>query len=211
MDKEKWIDISQPLHNKTAHWPGDIPFSYHISFSKKETGSVNIGNISTSLHTGTHVDAPFHFSNSGEKIIDLDINVFIGRCLVVHVIGIPSISKEVLKNIETQGVQRILFQTAMGTKNNEFPVNIPHLMVDAIDYLNKLDIKLIGIDLPSVDPLDSKALLIHHQLHKHGIHILENIVLDHIKPGFYDLIALPLPLTEGDGSPVRAVLKPSSQ
>ncbi len=64
------------------------------------------------------------------------------------------------------------------------------------------------MDVPSVDPLDDKELCTHHQLFKHGIHILENVVLDHVADGDYELIALPLALSDADGSPVRAVIRP---
>jgi arylformamidase len=74
-------------------------------------------------------------------------------------------------------------------------------------HLSAFGIRLIGLDLPSVDPLDSKELSAHHELASHDIHILEGLVLDDVAPGDYELIALPLPLVEADGSPVRAVLK----
>jgi arylformamidase len=63
------------------------------------------------------------------------------------------------------------------------------------------------VDVPSVDPLDSKELPAHHSLHENGIHILEAVDLQHVEPGLYELMALPLPLVEADGSPVRAVLR----
>ncbi|MEH7290877.1 cyclase family protein, partial [Priestia megaterium] len=78
----KWIDISQPLDEKTAGWPGDTPFSYEVNWSKEETGSVNVGKITMSIHTGTHIDAPFHFDDNGKKVIDLDLDLYIGRTKV---------------------------------------------------------------------------------------------------------------------------------
>ncbi|WP_158738342.1 arylformamidase [Alteribacillus sp. YIM 98480] len=207
MKKGKWIDISQPVHDNIAHWPEDIPFSYELSFTKKETGSVNIGRITTSLHTGTHVDAPFHFSDNGEKIIDLDINHFIGPCLVADVTSLKTINRAAVENLHICGAERLLLKTSTECSPNTFPKSVPCLTVDAVDFLKESDIKLLGVDVPSVDPLDSKELLVHHQLYKHKINILENVKLDHIKPGEYELAALPLPLKEGDGSPVRAALR----
>ena len=93
-------------------------------------------------------------------------------------------------------------------KNEEFPDVIPHLRADIAPFLSEKGIRLIGVDVPSVDPLDDKELAAHHQLFKHGIHILENVVLDHVADGDYELIALPLALTDADGSPVRAVIRP---
>ena len=68
-------------------------------------------------------------------------------------------------------------------------------------------VRLIGVDTPSVDPETSKTLDAHHSLNENGVMILENIVLDAVEPGDYELIALPLPLADADGSPVRAVLR----
>lgn len=62
-----WIDISQRLDQNIAVWPGDTPFSYNVNWSKEESGSVNVGQITMSTHTGTHIDAPFHFDNDGKK------------------------------------------------------------------------------------------------------------------------------------------------
>ncbi len=56
-----WMDITQMLEEDIAHWPEDTPFSYKCTVTKAESGSVNIGKITTSTHIGTHIDAPFHF------------------------------------------------------------------------------------------------------------------------------------------------------
>lgn len=204
----KWIDISQPLTNAIAHWPGDTPFLFDINFTKEQTGSVNIGKITTSLHTGTHVDAPYHFINDGEKIDELDINVFIGKCRLIDVTGHETIDAETLMAFDLQGVHRVLLKTSVTNNPNVFPQSIPYITEDGADYLGKQGIILVGVDVPSVDPLDSKELNGHHGLHERGIHILENVMLADLSCGDYELIALPLPIQGADGSPVRAVVRP---
>jgi arylformamidase len=208
MTTNKWIDISQPLSNDIAHWPGDTPYSYETTFTKEQTGSVNIGKITTSLHTGTHVDAPFHFKNDGEKIVDLDINLYIGPARVIDVSDYSNIDSNVLQTFDLDGVTRLLLKTSVPNNPKRFPEQIPALSADVAAFLQEKGIQLIGVDIPSVDPLDSKEMDAHHALYKHGINILENIMLDKVKEGDYELIALPLPLKEADGSPVRAVIKP---
>jgi arylformamidase len=208
MTTNKWIDISQPLSSDIAHWPGDTPYSYETTFTKEQTGSVNIGKITTSLHTGTHVDAPFHFKNDGEKIVDLDINLYIGPARVIDVSDYRNIDSTVLQTFDLDGVTRLLLKTSVPNNPKRFPEQIPALSADVAAFLQQKGIQLIGIDIPSVDPLDSKEMDTHHALYKHGINILENIMLDKVKEGDYELIALPLPLKEADGSPVRAVIKP---
>ncbi|HDR7613478.1 TPA: arylformamidase [Bacillus mycoides] len=208
MKTSQWIDISQPLNNDIATWPGDTPFSYEVSWSKEDSGSVNVGKLTMSIHTGTHIDAPFHFDNDGKKVLDLDIHVYVGAARVIDVSGLESIGKKELERFKLEGVERLLLRTSSHGKAQEFPEKIPYLRADIADFLSSKGIRLIGVDVPSVDPLDDKELPAHHQLFKHGIHILENVVLDHVADGDYELIALPLALTDADGSPVRAVIRP---
>jgi arylformamidase len=203
-----WIDISQPLNLDLAHWPGDTPFSYEVTYSKEQTGSVNIGKITTSLHSGTHIDAPFHFRNDGEKVLDLDINLYIGPCRLIDVSPHIRIDREVLSHFDLDGVTRLLLRTSIPNNPTLFPAKVPYLTGDSASFLKENGVQLIGVDVPSVDPLDSKDMEGHHALYKNGIHILENVMLDHVEPGDYELIALPLPLQEADGSPVRAVIRP---
>ena len=203
----KIFDVSRKLINGMPVWPGDTAFNYEVSWPMEESGSVNVGRLELSTHTGTHVDAPFHFDNEGKRIIELDLNLYIGPARVIDMIGKESIGADDLKEIDLDGCKRVLFRTLAWENPDEFPERIPHIEPNLAPFLGSKGIKLIGLDVPSVDPIDSKELLAHHSLNEHGIHILESLMLDEIEPGDYELIALPLPLVEGDGSPVRAVLR----
>ena len=205
--KGEWIDISQLLHNGIAEFPGDTPFSYEVAFSKEETGSANIGKLTSSTHIGTHIDAPFHFDNNGKRVIDLPIDLYIGRARVIDVTGVGKVGRAELEEIDFGDAERILLKTGSHKDPNVFPKNFTVLHEDIGPLLKERGVRLIGIDTPSVDPEESKLLKAHHSLHENGVMILENIVLDTVDPGDYELIALPLPLAEGDGSPVRAVLR----
>ena len=204
----KIIDISRRLENGMPVWPGDTPFHYEVSWSKAESGSANVGSLSMSTHTGTHVDAPFHFDDNGKRIIELDLELYIGPVRVFDMKGKESIGAKDLENLDLGGFKRVLFRTLSWQNPAEFPEEIPHLEADLGPFLAEKGIRLIGVDVPSVDPIDSKDLDAHHSLNNNGIHILESILLDDVEPGDYELIALPLSLVEGDGSPVRAVLRP---
>jgi arylformamidase len=203
----KIIDISRRLENGMPVWPGDTPFHFEVSWSKAESGSVNVGSLSMSTHTGTHVDAPFHFDDNGKRIIELDLELYIGPARVLDMSGKASIGAKDLEDVDLEGMKRVLFRTQSWQNATEFPEKIPHLEADLGPFLAERGIRLIGVDVPSVDPIDSKDLHAHHSLNDNGIHILESILLDEVEPGDYELIALPLPLVEGDGSPVRAVLR----
>ncbi|MBT2662905.1 arylformamidase [Bacillus sp. ISL-45] len=202
-----WIDISQVLNNSIPVWPGDTPFQYEVSWGMEESGSVNVGQVTMSTHTGTHIDAPFHFENDGKKVIELDFNLYIGPALVIHVEKPESIGIKELQGVDLNGVERLLIRTDSWQDKTVFPESIPHIEPELAAFLAGHGVKLLGLDLPSVDPLDSKELSAHHELNNQGIHILEGLVLDKIEPGEYELAALPLALEQGDGSPVRAVVR----
>lgn len=202
-----WIDISQPLDSKIAHWEGDQPFQYSLSFTKQETGSVNIGHIATSTHNGTHVDAPFHFDDDGKRIIDMEIDRFIGDCCVINQSEEPYITADSLESCIPDETPRVLIKTRVPNDRMRFQSEIPFITPEAAALLHSKGVKLIGVDVPSVDDRTSKSLQGHHALHQFDIYILENLMLDHIETGHYEMIALPLPLIEADGSPVRAVIR----
>lgn len=203
----EWIDISQRLHNGIAEWPGDTPFSYEVRFLKAETGSVNIGKMTTSTHMGTHIDAPFHYDDEGKKVHELPIDVYIGKARIIDVSGLESVGRSDLEGIDFGGVERILLKTSSRPDPDVFPGTFTFLRPDIGPLLKERGVKLIGVDTPSVDPEQSKTLDAHHSLHDNGVLILENIVLQTIEPGDYELIALPLPIEGADGSPVRAVVR----
>ncbi|WP_047152286.1 arylformamidase [Aneurinibacillus tyrosinisolvens] len=204
---KQWIDISQRLDSSVPTWPGDTPFSYRLAWTKQESGSVNVGQITMSIHTGTHIDAPFHFDNEGKRVIDLDLDLYIGPARVIYLPDTDRISVEELTDIDIEGVKRLLIRTGAWKDISVFPEKIPYVHPEIASYLAARGVRLLGLDLPSVDPLDSKELTAHHELTRNGIHILEGLMLESVPPGDYELAALPLPLVEADGSPVRAVLR----
>jgi arylformamidase len=203
----KLIDISRKLGKNVPTWPGDTPFTFQIEWSKAESGSVNVGKVEMSTHTGTHVDAPFHFDDEGKRIYDLDLHLYVGRALVVDMRNKESVGASDFFGVDFQDVERVILRTDSWEDPSQFPERITYLRPDLAPFLGEKGVRLIGVDVPSVDPLDSKELPAHHSLHENGIHILEAVDLQQVEPGVYELIALPLPLVEADGSPVRAVLR----
>ncbi|MGG3941060.1 arylformamidase [Peribacillus psychrosaccharolyticus] len=206
-----WIDISQALNTKTVGWPGDTSFSYNLSCTKAESGSVNVGNIKMSTHFGTHIDAPFHFDDHGKKVHELDLDIYIGPALIIEWKGNGTLKAADFKNIEFGETSRVLIRTNSWKDRSAFPQSIPSIDLGLPKFLAEKGIRLLGLDLPSVDQLDSKDLQSHHELAKNGIHILEGLVLENIELGWYELSALPLSLTGADGSPVRAVVRKLSK
>ncbi|MFC4556786.1 arylformamidase [Virgibacillus kekensis] len=208
MNNKSWIDISQPLTNDMAHFPGDTPFNYSLTYTKEQTGSVNIGQITASVHTGTHVDAPFHYDSDGKTIDQLGLDLYVGPAKVVDVSNTERITTDTLKEFDLDGITRVLLRTSLPNNAKVFPEKTPYLDPGIAAYLYEQGVRLIGVDMPSVDAPDSKDLATHHALYEYNIFILENLMLDHVKSGNYELIALPLAIEGSDGSPVRAAIRP---
>ena len=200
------IDISRPLHTATPCWPGDTPFDFRLAWRIADGASVNVGSLGMSVHTATHCDAPFHFDDGGVSVDRIPLDTFVGPAWVVDVRGEGSWRSR-LDDLDLTHSPRILFRTGGWPEPTRFPESIPVMEAELPDVLAASGVVLVGVDLPSVDPIDSKSLANHHALGRAGIAILEGLTLDHVEPGRYELIALPLKLIGADGSPVRAVVR----
>jgi arylformamidase len=211
----KLWDISRTLSNDLAEWPGDEPCRFRLTREKTKGASVNLGAISMSLHNGTHADARFHFDADGESIEKASLQTYLGRATVVDLWQAFLDSKEKhLITIEDlrpsaeaiAATSRILVKTGRWTDSTVFPKQIPVIAADVPAWLQKNGVKLLGLDLPSVDEIDSKSLQNHHALAHSGIAIIESLDLSNVASGIYHLAALPLKIAGGDGAPMRAIL-----
>lgn len=199
-------DITLPLESATVPWPGDKPFRLSPTMTIEAGNSVNLTSFSTSSHNGTHADAPFHYNARGVTIERVPLEVFVGPALVVEIATDGEIPASALESLDLSETPRLLLRTAPRRDRSRFPERVATLSIEAAEILGRRGVKLLGVDVPSVDLIDSKTLPIHHALDRAGILILENLQLDGVAPGRYELIALPLKIANGDGSPVRAVL-----
>lgn len=208
-------DISRTLSNDFAEWPGDEPFHYRVTRDIAKGQSVNLGAVTMSVHNGTHADARFHFDIKGESIEKTPLDIYLGRATVVDLAQAFFRSKE--KHLITAedlkphaediaATSRLLVKTGRWSDSTIFPNQIPVIAADVPGWLQKNGVKLIGVDLPSMDEIDSKSLQNHHALARAGIAIVESLDLGEVAPGIYNLAALPLKIAGSDGAPVRAVL-----
>jgi len=200
-------DISLPLVAGLAEWPGDAPYRLERTARLDAGDTVNLGRVEMSVHFGTHIDAPYHFLSHGATVEQLDMNSYIGPALVVDVRGKSLIRREDLAHIALKDTPRLLLKTAAWTDHTRFPETVPVLDTDVPAWLKAQGVILIGLDVPSVDAIDSKDLPTHHALAECGIAILEGLDLAEVPEGCYELIALPLKLVGADGAPVRAILR----
>ena len=202
----QFIDITHPHSNELAPWPGDTPFNFRLTATMRAGSSCNIGALTTSIHSGTHLDAPFHFDDAGVAIDAIPTERFVGPARVFAAPGHDEIPREVFAGLDGRATPRVLVATGSCDDKTVFPRHVPTLAPGVAAWLGEQGVTLIGLDVPSVDKLDSKTLPIHHALDAAGILILENLDLRGVAPGTYELIALPLRIVGADGSPVRAVL-----
>jgi len=203
----KIYDVSLPLHDGLACWPGDTPYRFQWSWKRSDGASVNVGQASLSVHAGTHADAPYHFDDNGATIDTVPLTAYLGPACVIDVRGQTIIGRADLSRFDLTATPRVLLRTDTWTDHTQFPTSIPIIAADVPDWLGKCGVVLLGVDVPSVDAIDSKDLVNHHALGRHGVAILESLFLKDVPEGVYELIALPLRLRGADGAPVRAILR----
>jgi arylformamidase len=198
-------DITRPVRAGMPVWPGDPPCRVRWTAFVDADG-VNVAELSMSVHTGTHADAPFHVLAAGARIGELRAEAFVGPAQVVDARGVERIDAEWLAARLADGCERVLLRTGSWHDPDTWPERWTALSEDAARLLVARGVRLLGTDAPSPDAAESEELPVHHELLGAGAAIVENLLLDHVAEGAYELISLPLRLMETDASPVRAVL-----
>jgi arylformamidase len=202
-------DISPPIRPGLAVWPGDTAFVQERVWTIGTDCPVNVSRITLSTHTGAHADAPLHYAADGAPVDRLDLDRYLGVCRVIDARAARDVVRpeDIAEALGTHPPPRILLRTAERAAVMQWDSGFTAIAAATIDLLARLGVVLIGIDTPSIDPEQSKTLDAHHAVHRHGLSILEGLVLDAVPPGDYELIALPLRLAELDAAPVRAILR----
>lgn len=203
--KNIW-DISPPVDEQAAVFPGDTTYTQRLHFSLGPDCPVNVSAITLSPHTGAHADAPMHYGAQGQAVGALDLQPYLGPCRVIQCLDVgPLVQIEHIAHALDKLPPRVLIQTSRRASQDW--ASFTALAGETIAFLATKNVVLIGIDTPSVDPATSQDLPSHQQLLHHQMRVLENLVLDDVPPGDYELIALPLKLMKADASPVRAILR----
>jgi arylformamidase len=205
----KYYDISLNLSADTVRWITSIPFELHERRRIGRGDTSNSSAVTMSLHSGTHMDAPFHFVPDGATIDKLPLGLFIGPALV-HAVDTPRFIKaEHVAKIELGGITRVLFKTRnsqllqRGTYDPDFVA----FSVEAAEALVAKGVKLVGLDYLSVAHAGDEQVPVHRAFLNRGVALLEGIDLSEIAPGRYELICFPIRIRGADGAPCRAVLR----
>jgi arylformamidase len=208
------IDISPTLSERIAVWPGDtafrrVPVSEPGAAAAGPAWDLLVSSIHTTLHVGAHADAPNHFQVGAVGIDRVSLAAYRGACEVVEV-DLPRGATIAPRDLgRPPRAPRVLFKTGSFPDPERFDQDFVAFSPELVEWLRGLGAVLIGIDTPSVDPFSSKALPSHHATRAgRGLAILEGLELGHVRPGLYELVALPLRLEGADASPVRATLWP---
>jgi arylformamidase len=207
----KFIDVSVPLHNGMVHWPGDAPFSRIQTLHLAKGDECNLSQISSSAHIGTHMDAPRHFLKDGHGIETMPVDATIGPARVIAIHDPDLIRIAELEPHQLKRGERVLFKTRNSShvwKTSEFQKKFVHIPQDTARYLGKCGLQTVGVDYLSVGGFETDSAETHQALLEAGIWIIEGLNLEHVEPGNYELICLPLKLVGSDGAPARAVLRP---
>jgi arylformamidase len=215
----KIFDISRALSGDLAPWPGDTPFRFELNWKMAEGATVNVGAINMGVHNGTHADATLHFHEAGDPIERMPLDAYFGDAVVVDLtklfggagdevgrarqIGVADL--EAFSDSMTQA-PRLLLKTGVWRDSKVFPDWIPVMAPDVPGWLRERKVKLLGLDLPSVDPIEAKKLTNHYALAAARIAIVESLDLGEVEAGIYHFSALPLKIVGGDAGPVRAIL-----
>jgi len=191
--------IDRTPYQGIACWPGDTGFDHQ----ENTWETVRVGAVTMSLHTGTHIDAPRHLVSKSGSVDGIPDSTLCGQATVIDARGKEALSADLFEGISTT---RILVRTDIWLDSTVFPLSFPLLTVAAASLLASRGVLLFGIDLPSVDAVDSKDLPIHHILMNAGITICEGLAFDRddIGAGDVELMIVPFVIQGADAAPARA-------
>jgi arylformamidase len=200
-----WLDFTTTISDGMAYWPDNAPVRIRQTLSMAAGAAANVTEMSLSVHTGTHVDAPRHFLADGADVTQLDLGTLMGPALLVEVDEAPFITRASVENLALQPHDRVLFKTRNSRHDwarQPFDPDFVRLRADAAEWLRDQGVVCVGVDYLSVGPADT-----HHALLDAGISIIEGLALRHATPGRYELLCLPLRIAGADGAPARVLAR----
>lgn len=207
----KIYDISVEINPDLPVWPGDPKVNITRSKSMEAGDHANVSQIEFGLHTGTHMDAPFHFLAQGATLDQIALDRLIGLVTVLEVPEDMSVlSGDVLARLPADLItERILFKTRNSTYWSDSPHHFHKDFVgidqSGADFLVERGVRLVGIDYLSIAPF-RQSQATHEVLLGAGVVILEGLDLSGVSQGEYQLFCLPLKIGGVEGAPIRAIL-----
>ena len=204
------IDISMEVYSGMMVWPGDDGVDLHRVQKLEEGAHSNLSRLVCGVHTGTHVDAPFHFIPGGKTIEQVPLEALIGPAWVAEFPDIQRIGAAELKAAGIpKGTERLLLKTrnskALG-RTNAFREDYAGLDESGAKWILETGIRLVGNDYLSVACRDQTGP-VHKLLLGAGIIFVEGLALEEVPPGACRFYCLPIKLKGSDGAPARAIVE----
>lgn len=207
MSKNNIWDITPLITTDFPLWPGSIPLQRTLDCDIALGDVMTASNITATVHLGAHADAPSHYARDGRTIDECPLHYYLGPCQVIRpqvTYGQP-ITKDIVK--QKLLAPRILFATSTFDYTKPFNEDFAAFDPEFFEFMAQNKVITVGIDGPSVDLFKDQTFPCHQLAYKYDMAILENLSLDKIPEGLYELIALPLKIKGFDASPVRAILR----
>lgn len=201
-----WLDATTPIRDGMVHWPDNAAVRVAKTISMAAGAVANVTEVSMSAHTGTHVDAPLHFIANGADVTTLDLGHLMGPAEVVAIADPTSISLAEVQALDIEPGARLLFKTRNSGSDwstEPFKPDFVALAADAARFLRDLGVVCVGVDYLSVGNAEA-----HHALLGANVTVIEGLALQHIEPGSYEMLCLPLAIVGSDGAPARVLLRP---
>ena len=201
-----WLDVTTAIRDGMVHWPDNLGVTVQRTLSQDRGDAANVTELHLSAHTATHVDAPLHFTSGAGDTTTLDLHHLMGPATVVAIHDPKSISLAEIQHLNLKPGARVLFRTRISDSEwstEPFKPDFVALDGDAAVHLRDAGVVCVGVDYLSVGKADA-----HHALLDAGICVIEGLALQHIAPGEYELLCLPLKIVGSDGAPARALLRP---
>jgi arylformamidase len=200
----KWIDVSIPLRPETTVWPGDPSFEFTPMARIADGDSCNTSRVSMATHTGTHIDAPWHFDGNGPRLDQIDPALFFGEATLFD---LPRVSVVTAADL---GAHPLPARILLKTRNSGIPCDAPFredftaLDADAAQRLVDEQVRLVGIDYLSIAPYKQEKHDTHRILLGNHIPCVEGLRLSGLRAGACTFVVLPLHIAGADGAPCRA-------
>ncbi len=210
--KPKIYDLTPKISQRLAVYPGDQAFERKVAMSFKQGNHLDLSSVTTTVHLGAHADAPSHYHAKGVSIEQRALSRYLGLAQVIRVSDLKPKERVMPQHIRVEiSAPRVLIDTGSFPDPEKWNSDFNSFSPELLTWMADQGVQLVGIDTPSVDPEDSKALESHQILYHRDMAVLEGLILKDVPGGLYTLVALPLPIEGGDASPVRAVLLPQIQ
>jgi arylformamidase len=211
--KSNWIDISIPIYEGMVGGPNDPRVTVKLVRDPAKGDAVTMSQLTLISHTGTHIDAPRHFFVDGTTIDVLPLETFIGPARVIEIMDTESIKPVELEPYNIQAGERILFKTKNSSyvyDSDKFTKPYVFISNEAAQLLVDKKVRLVGIDYITVGGFATpeENRFVHKLFLNGGVSILEEVNLKGVKPGKYELLAVPIRLRKGDAAPCRAIIRP---